>query len=51
MMNRPRVFPCQVDTRLEHIEDEEFLFVYHSPIDDLAFKIRRRPGDERWLDV
>lgn len=51
MMNRPRVFACGVDPRLEHLKDEEVVFGYHLPINDLAFKIRIALADERCLDA
>lgn len=51
MMNRLRVFACGVDPRFEHLKDEEVVFGYHLPVEDLAFKIRIALVDERCLDA
>lgn len=47
MMNRTWVFPCWVDPRFQHLQDEEIVLGYHLLIDNLAFKIRITLADER----
>jgi hypothetical protein len=47
MMDSPRVFPCQVDPRLEHFQNEEVVSGYHPLIHHFAFKIRIALVDQR----
>lgn len=51
MMDRTWVFVRGVDPRFEYLEDEDVVFGYHLPIEDLAFEIRIAFVDERCLDA